>query len=314
MRTPYLALAPFQSAPEVENAESASDALTFWESLGQPSLWATKFADFLPNLLRAVLVLALFWALLRIALPSLRRLLARAHVDTALAAMLVDNLLRYAVWIFAAVMAASEIGIDVTAAVAGLGVAGLAVGLAAQDPIANAIAGVTILLDRPFSVGQWVTVVDVTGEVAEIKIRTTRIRTRQNKFLVIPNKQIVDSVIVNISMRGDVRVDIPIGIAYKEKVQQAREVILAAMQSIDLIERPRSEVVVVALGSSSVDLELRVWVRKAEDEAQAHVVCLEAAKAALDRAGIQIPFPHLQLFVDTVEERAVESLQRALGR
>lgn len=141
-------------------------------------------------------------------------------------------------------------------------------------------------------------------------LRRILVRARVETALI---SMLVDSEIDNISMRGEVRVDIPIGSAYKERIAQARAVMLDAVRSAPCIEAERSEVVATALGSSSVDLELRVWIRNAEGESRAHVECLEAAKVALDKADIQIPFPHMQLFVDTIEGRAVESLERAIA-
>ena len=88
---------------------------------------------------------------------------------------------------------------------------------------------------------------------------------------------------------------------------------LAAMEEVRFIQAGRSEVVLESLGDSSVNLSLRVWIDEAGDEARAHVECREAAKLALDAAGIQIPHPHLQLFVEKVEDPAVESLRRALA-
>lgn len=259
-------------------------------------------------------MLFFFWALYISVRTAFQKVLERSRMDPALTRLLLYSFLRWAFLFVAIVMAAGQLGFDVTAALAGLGVAGIAVGLAAQDSIANVIAGITIFLDRPFKVGDWVTSGGITGLVAEIKVRSTRIRTRNNTFMVVPNKQIVDAVIVNHSLYGDVRVDIPIGIAYKESVREARRVILAAISDIDLILEGRSDVVLDALGDSSQNLVLRVWVDDPYKETFARFECLEAAKFALDEAGIQIPFPHLQLFVDSVEDKAVDGLRRALAR
>ena len=305
---------PFQAPAEsAAGGETSTAATDFWSFVTEPEAWVRVVVEALPMVGKAVGVLIVFYALLRILRPMLRRALVRAKLEGALIDLLVDGFFRWILWAFGIVMAAGQLGVDVTAAIAGLGIAGLAVGLAAQDTIANIIAGITIFLDKPFKVHDWIEVTEVTGCVAEIKMRTTRIRTRQNTYLVIPNKQVIDSVIVNHSMYGDVRVDIPIGIAYKEQIAAAREVILGALQAVDFITADRTEVVSVALGSSSVDLQLRVWVHDAELEARALVECLEVSKVALDRAGIQIPFPHLQLFVESVEPPAVESLRRALA-
>ena len=306
--------APTTASPAGAEVESTVPASSqgLWELLSEPERWADRVADFLPQLGKALIVLAFFWAFYKALRPALRRGLLRSRMDDALVQLLVDSFLRWSMLAVAVVMAAGQLGINVTAAVAGLGVAGIAIGLAAQDSIANAIAGITIFLDKPFRVGDWLTTNEVTGKVAEIRMRTTRIRTRQHTYMVVPNKHIVDTTIVNHSMYGDVRIDIPIGIAYREDVRAARRVILEAIEGVDLIRGERSEVVLASLGDSSVNLSLRVWVDDPQKETHAHFACLEAAKLALDAAGIQLPYPHLQLFLERLEEPAVESLRRAL--
>jgi small conductance mechanosensitive channel len=206
--------------------------------------------------------------------------------------------------IFGLVMAAAQLGIDVGAALAGLGVAGIAVAFAAQDSVANVISGIIIFWDKPFNVGDWIKVADQFGRVNNITLRSTRIRTARNTYVVIPNKAIIDAVLENLTQHGELRVDVPIGIAYKEDIRAARRVLLEAVGRLDGIKRdPAPDVVVEELGDSSVNLLVRVWIDDAEDVPGAHFRTIEAAKLALDEAGIQIPYPHLQLFVDDVEDR-----------
>ncbi|HVS10344.1 MAG TPA: mechanosensitive ion channel family protein [Planctomycetota bacterium] len=294
-------------------AQGVPERRSFLETLLDIDTWTVKLVDWLPKLGNAVLVIAVFWTAYHVSRRPVALFLRRARLQEALVKLLVDQLFRWIVFGFALIMAAAQLGIDITAAIAGVGVAGLAVGFAAQDSLANVIAGLVIFWDKPFMVGDWITSKDHHGKVAEINMRTTRIRTRQNTYVIVPNKEIVSTVVINHSLYGDVRVDIPIGIAYKEDVREARRVILDAVGSIDLIEKDRSEVVMAALGSSSVDLSLRVWVEDATHEKRAHFRCLEAAKLALDEAGIEIPYPHLQLFLETLRPPAIDALREALA-
>jgi small conductance mechanosensitive channel len=198
----------------------------------------------------------------------------------------------------------------VTAALAGISVAGIAVGLAAQDSLSNMIAGFQIFWDKPFVVGDHVTVMDKYGRVVDITMRTTRIRTQQNTYVVIPNKHIIDSVLVNHTKHGETRVEVEIGIAYKESIAEARRVLLEAVSKIDgVLADPAPDVVVTGTGSSSVDLRVRLWINDAHIERRTYFRAMEASKLALDAAGIQIPFPHLQLFVDSVEERVWKRME-----
>lgn len=181
-------------------------------------------AAILPKLAAAILVFLAFLVLLRVVQPALRAVLRRANFAPALIHLLVDGVVRGTVLIIGLVMAASQLGINIAAALAGLGVLGIAVGFAAQETIANMIAGFLIFWDRPFKVGDWVTTQDRYGEVRDITLRTTRIRTLDNTDVVIPNKQVIGELLVNHSMYGETRVTVPIGIAYKESIADARRV------------------------------------------------------------------------------------------
>jgi small conductance mechanosensitive channel len=254
-----------------------------------------------PRVLAALVVMLVFWVILRATRPLLRGVLARARFAEALIGLLVDGLFKGAIIIIALITAASQLGINVTAALAGLGVAGIALGFAAQETVANMIAG--------FQIGDYVTTQGMYGRVQEITMRTTRIRTMENTYAVIPNKQIIGDLLVNHSMYGVTRVNVPVGIAYKEKIAEARAVLLPAISKVDgVVESPAPDVVAIELGGSSVNLMARVWISDSALEKPVGQAVLEASKVALDEAGIEIPFPHLQLFVEDVREPALKGL------
>lgn len=274
----------------------------------------TQLVEFIPDLLAALVILAVFWILFRATSPPLQAVLKRAGLHETLVRMLIDNVYRVTVMVFGLVMAADQIGINVGAALAGIGVAGIAIGFAAQDSLANIIAGFLIFIDKPFEVGDWVRVEDEYGQVQNITMRTTRIRTRRNTYVVIPNKMIIDTVLENHSKHGATRVDVPIGIAYKENIPTAREVLLEAIQDIrGIVKTPAPDVVVTELGGSSVNMNVRVWIDEAEQEQPVFFRVMEASKLALDAAGIEIPYPHLQLFVENVQDRVWKSALQGLS-
>jgi len=269
----------------------------------------TTVVAFVPKLGAALLVLLVFWLIYRVSRPGLRTILQKADFHEALIQLMVDNLYRYAVMIVGLVMAADQLGINVAAALAGLGVAGLALGFAAQDSVANVISGILIFWDKPFVVGDWIETGGNSGRVTEITLRSTRMRTNRNTYVVIPNKTVIDAVLENYSKHGELRIDVPVGIAYKEDIRQAREVLLDAVRPLrDVMAQPEPDVVVESLGDSSVNLMVRVWVENADAMLRGTVAVVEASKLALDAAGIQIPFPHLQLFIDDVEERVIKKV------
>jgi small conductance mechanosensitive channel len=269
-------------------------------------------AAFVPKLLAAGIVLLAFWGIYRATRGSLWAILRRAGIHETLIRMLVDNVYHFALFVFAAVMAASQLDIKIGAALAGLGVAGIALGFAAQDSLANVIAGFLIFWDKPFLVGDFVTVTGQYGMVSEITMRTTRIRTDDNTYVVIPNRKIIDETLVNHSKHGWTRINVPLSIAYEESIPEARKVILAAIKEIDgIIAIPAADVVVKELGASGVNLLVRVSIREAGDEGPLFHRIIETCKCALDQAGIQIPYPHLTLVVNGEEEDAGASPEPA---
>ncbi len=269
--------------------------------------FVASFLAFLPALVAAIIIIIVAYVISRAVRAVLRRALKRANFEEVLVGLLVDTVLHYFIVILGLLMALSQLGVNVTAALAGVGVAGIAIGFAAQDSVANVISGILIFWDKPFEVGDWIETEGKYGKVTNITLRTTRIRTPDNSYIVVPNKRIIDEVLENFSKHGEVRIDTVVGIAYKEDMEKARDVLLQAAKDVDgVLDSPQPDVVVDELAGSSVNLKVRVWVKTADQRMAVFFRMTEAAKAALDKAEIEIPFPHLQLFLDTVEDRVWE--------
>ena len=273
---------------------------------------ATRVVEYVPKVVAAVLVFMVFVLAFRIVRRPLEGAFKKAGIQEALRDLLIEKFFRSGLMLVGVVMAADQLGINVGAALAGLGVAGIALGFAAQDSIANVIAGILIFWDKPFLVGDWIETEGAYGRVSEITLRSTRIRTTRNTFVVLPNKRIIDVTLENYSKHGVMRIDIPVGIAYKEDIAEARRVLLNAIAPIPgQCDERAADVVVSALGDLSVNLAVRVWIDDGDQRRPVYASVLEAAKTALDQAKIQIPFPHMQLFVDKVEDRVWQGLSSA---
>ena len=259
-----------------------------------------------PDLLKATARAGLMALGFFVALLVLKRLIAktmsRYRLDASIR-QLVENVFSVLTATFAVVTVLAQFGFDVVSIVAGLGIVGIAVGFAAQSTLSNFIAGITLLIERPFRIGDWVTINGQDGKVVKIALRTTWLRTRDNIFTMIPNDSVASSDIVNYSAEGATRLNIPVGIAYKESAKAAREVIMPLLlEHSDVLQSPGMEprVVLKNLGDSSVDLEVKIWITPDNLDVQPRIMAdvLEQIKEALDAAGIEIPFPHLQLFID----------------
>ncbi len=276
-----------------------------WDHLNV-ELLLTQFVDWLPSLFAAALIFLFFWLLFRLTRSAFRHLLARTGFEAALIGMLV-NVYRFVLLALGIVMAASQLGINVGAALAGLGVVGLTIGFAAKDSLSNVMAGFLIFWDKPFHVGEWVTLGEHYGKIAEITMRTTRVQTRDNRWVIIPNASVIDQVLVNHSTNGATRLQIPVGVGYSDDIPKARRAILDAMREVDkVLESPAPAVVVNDLGASSVDLLVFVWIQNAEDEKPIFFAVVERVKAALDQAGVSIPAPQLDLSVRSIEPKLLQ--------
>ena len=269
--------------------------------------------DFGPRLLGALFVGAVFYLLYRIIFRVASRLL-RTRSDRSSSALrdLLLNSIRFVGLALVILVVLAQVGLDITAAVAGLGILGLALGFAAKDSLENFLAGITIILDRPFDVGDVVEIQGVYGTVTRFTLRSTRIRTVRHRILVMPNVGMINQPLLNHSAFRFVRVDIPFGIAYKEDIDETREVLLTMIGEDErLIDKADPQVVVTELGDSSVNMELRLFVKEARDELAVRWEYVERIRKALQQAGIEIPFPHLQLFIDEAKAFEGQSLSIA---
>ncbi len=194
------------------------------------------------------------------------------------------------------------LGVDRTSALAILGAAGLAVGLALQGTLSNLAAGIMIVFRRPFQTGDLVTVMDKTGIVESIDFFSTHIDTVDNRHVIIPNAHVVDHVIENFSHNPVRRVDVSVGTDYSADLRSVRSVLENAISSIPgAVGDPAPEVFLKSLGDSSIDWEARVWC-KPEDYWPVWQAVTNAVKVALDDSGISIPFPQMDVHLDRINE------------
>lgn len=224
----------------------------------------------------------------------------KRDLDSSLELLLNNTALAF--WVLIGIyLVFQQFSINLLPIIGGLGVAGLAIGLAAQDILANLISGITLLLDRPFRIGDWIRVADHEGQVKGLTLRTTRIRTRENEYVNIPNKEVAGAVVVNLTQGGPLRLDVPVSIAYHENVDLARTVLLGALHAHpQVLKEPVPIILVKELAASGVDLIIRFWISEYEIASYPATAMKirESAKIALQNAEIEIPFPHLQLHID----------------
>lgn len=264
---------------------------------------AAEFIRYVPVVLEAVLkaliILLLAYAFYRVVGGVLQGVLKRSRRLSNTMKELLQRAFNLVVLTFATLMTLDQLGLQVTTLLAGIGIAGIALSFAARDTLENLISGVTIALDQPFEIGDNIEVADTFGTVVEITLRSTRIRTLNNEIAIIPNLQMINQKLINHTKQGMLRIVIPFGIAYKEYPQQAREAVLALTKNDPRLHPDQpATVVVTSMNASSVDMELRVWAQNPKLEIEIRLDYTEKIREALRAADIEIPFPHLQLFID----------------
>jgi len=214
----------------------------------------------------------------------------------------------------AIVLALDILGINVMPFIAGAGVAGIAIGFAAKDTLSNLIAGVLLIIDRPFEVGDRIEVWSAPagsaswGDVIDIGLRATKIKTTDNIVIIIPNNEIMKRDIVNYTILSTkIRVRINVGIAYDGDIEKAKDLIINVAKSVDWISKtPAPKVVVRNFGESSVDLQLRVWIDDARKRMDTISHVTDKIKAGFDEQGVEIPYPKRDI---TITHRSASELK-----
>ncbi|MFL7811509.1 MAG: mechanosensitive ion channel domain-containing protein [Anaerolineae bacterium] len=189
----------------------------------------------------------------------------------------------------------SHFGINVTALATVLGIGGLALSLAAQDTVADMIAGFIILVDRPFRIGDRIEIqgAGTWGDVVDIGLRTTRIRTRDNRMVIVPNSVIGKNQVINYAYPDPTyRIETRVGIAYGTDIEGARGSILDAVSAVEgvLVDRP-VDVLYVEMGESAMIFRVRWWIQSYADTRRIVDRVHTALQGALDQAGLESPYP-----------------------
>lgn len=242
------------------------------------------------NIVAAIAILVIGnWAA-KLVRRFVRRMARKANIDPTLVSFL-NNLVYYGIAGFALIAALNRLGVQTASIIAVLGAAGLAVGLALQGSLSNFAAGVLLIVLRRFHVGDLIEGAGVFGYVEEIHILTTSLVTVDNKTILIPNSKLTSDNIVNYSIKGKIRVDMTVGVAYESDIDEVRRVILEVLALDDrVLKDPPPTVVLVELADSSLNFSVRPWV-KPEHYIPMKLSTYEAMKKRLDQAGITIPFP-----------------------
>jgi small conductance mechanosensitive channel len=266
------------------------------------------------NALLFIGIVALFWLISRTAGLITRSAVRRIPKASSLLGPVVAGIVQKVLIVVGFVFAASAVGVDTGPLLAMIGAAGLVIGLALQGTLSNFASGILILLNRPFDVGDVVDAGGVFGKVSAMNLVSTTILTFDNQLMLVPNNQIWNAVITNVTGKRTRRVDLTFGIAYSANIARAVEVLeemLAAHPKT--LADPAPIVRVHELGDSSVNLIARPWVRT-DDYWDVYWDLMRQVKERFDREGIGIPFPQRDLHVPgAIEVRLSGAAPAATG-
>ncbi|NNC87795.1 MAG: mechanosensitive ion channel family protein [Akkermansiaceae bacterium] len=280
--------------------DNISDFANVWTILIQSLHDIYKaFVERLPFFASALLFLVVWFLLIRLVVRVLGpKVLRRSKLRQSLQLLLV-RLVSVAGWVIGLAVAAIIVfpGLSVAKALGAAGLASVAIGLAFKDIFQNFFAGIMLLWKFPFEPGDFIECGDLRGRVQDTQLRLTTIRQPDGQLLVVPNSHLLMNPVQIVTSKPKRRVSLMTGVGYGEDVTKAVKVISRALEKCKRIDHDQEvHVVPAGFGSSSIDIEILFWTGSSPmDVRQATGEAVTKVKAALDEAGIEIPFPYRTL-------------------
>ncbi|KMQ59356.1 mechanosensitive ion channel protein [Chryseobacterium angstadtii] len=266
-----------------------------WENLVVSAIsWAPRI---ITAIISALLIYLIGSWLIRVIKKLIEKGFKKRNMEASLQLFLL-NIISWGLNILLFIVVVTQLGVQTSAFVAMIGAAGLAVGLALQGSLTNFAGGILILLLKPFKISDFISVSSgVSGTVNAIDVFHTRLITPQNQLIVIPNGEISNKSITNFTQLGTRRTWFDIGVSYNADLKQAKEILMEVIRNNEYaFETPAPQVVVTELGDSAVNLSVRVTTSNENYWAMNEELII-TCKFALDKAGIEIPFPQRDIHV-----------------
>ena len=273
-----------------EQASETASAIINWLQ--------TTGVDYGFRILAAVVILAVGAIAISLAAKALAKMLEKTRLgEKSLVAKFLVSVAVKVAWAFLIVVALGKLGVDVGPIIAGLGVTGFIIGFAFQESLGSLAAGLMIAINKPFKVGDFVSVAGLDGSITALDMMAVTLATGDNRKITIPNKQAWGAPIINFSALDKRRVDIAVGIAYGADISLAKKTALETIAAVPgVLADPAPMAEVTSLNDSAVALTVRAW-SKTADYWKVYFAGIQGVKEAFDRAGVAIPFPQLDVHV-----------------
>ena len=253
----------------------------------------------LPRLVGALAIFAIGWWLSNQLVKLMYRGMMRSKADTVIVTF-ICSLIKALLKIIVCITAAAQLGMNVNSIIAALGAAGVAIGLALKDNMANIASGAQIIFTKPFHAGDYLALQDVEGTVERIEIMFTTLRTFDNKKVVIPNSTVTSSVITNYSAMETRRLDLNYMVGYGENLAAVKKLLSGLTEENPMVLKDPAPLIVVGEHKEDgVVVGARVWC-KTDDYWTLYFDMQENVKLAFDKAGIIIPFRQLDVHMNEV--------------
>ena len=262
------------------------------QELFQQTQWL--FIEYSLKVVAALAIFIIGRMIAKIIARGVLKALTLRNIDNT-AASFIHNLSYGALFVFVIIAALSQLGIQTASFITIIGAAGLAVGLALQGSLSNFASGVLMIIFRPFKIGDYIEAGGEAGTVEDIQIFATRLKTPDNKVIIIPNSAIMDGSIMNYSTKPTRRVDLKIGVSYEAHLPDVKALLIKTVKAHDKVLQDEDiKVAVVELADSSVNFVVRSWA-KTPDYWDVYFELTENIKLALDENGISIPYPQMDI-------------------
>jgi len=257
-----------------------------------------KILQILPNIILALLILLVFFIFWKILKKTLYVLFNKVNLDRTVQ-NLINNLTKSIIFIIGLITALSQIGVNINAILASLGVAGLTLGFAAQDALSNIISGIFIFWDKPFVIGDLIEVNDHYGRVDEITMRSTRLITVDGKMLSIPNAEILNSTVASYTNFPNLRIDIAFTVASNENLRKIREVLFQLVENNnDYLLPPSPKVVLNKMNDYNIELIFQVWIKNEKKHIDLRNDLREQVFKTLTQNDIDMPYETVSVIMN----------------
>ncbi len=249
--------------------------------------------DFYGNLLGVAGLVVLVLVSFKVVQVAVVRFLKGRVADSK--AALAGRLIRYAAFTVAAMTVFNRLGIDLSALLGAAGIAGIAVGFAAQTSVSNVISGLFLISEKPFQVGDVIQVGDVSGTVQSIDFLSVKIQTFDNRFIRVPNETIIKSNVVNVTRYPIRRLDVWVTVSYRTDLERAVAALKEiAAENVYVLDNPEPLIVLDKFEASGVLILFGLWFEKADYLALKNSIMIDLKKR-FEAEGIEIPLPQLDV-------------------